>query len=219
MPWLGYFDKINKADVFVLLDHVQFTKGSWINRNRIKAQNAELMISIPVRKKGLNMSILETQIDNSNPKWIKKHLDSLRFAYQKAPRFELIYPELERLYLAAGESLADFDIEIIRWVCEFLEFDTRLIRSSQLPVGGAKTELLANICDLFHAETYIIGMGGNNLYMDYGLFEERRITVEQQSFRHPYYGQIGDTFISGLSIVDLLFSYGKGSRDFFNKIK
>ena len=38
LPWLGYFEKIACADVFIFLDTVQFEKNSFINRNKIKTQ-------------------------------------------------------------------------------------------------------------------------------------------------------------------------------------
>ena len=163
------------------------------------------------------MTIIDTEIDSANSKWKKKHLDTIKFAYNKTPHFNLVFPTLETLYSSAGFSLADFNINLLQWICEFLEFKTEIVRSSQLKVDGTKTELLANICSLLHGDTYIIGMGGNNLYMDHALFNDKNIKIEQQDFTHPVYNQLGDKFISGLSVVDLLFNYGKESIGFFHK--
>mgnify|MGYP002395372076 CR=1 FL=1 len=71
IPWIGYFDKINKADIFVILDHVQYTKGSWINRNKIKMANNEILLTIPVIKTALNTPINAIKIDFSK-KWIRQ---------------------------------------------------------------------------------------------------------------------------------------------------
>ncbi|MBO6047753.1 MAG: WbqC family protein, partial [Erysipelotrichaceae bacterium] len=35
-PYLGYFQLMNMADMFILYDDVNFIKGGWIHRNRIK---------------------------------------------------------------------------------------------------------------------------------------------------------------------------------------
>ena len=49
LPWLGYFDKIARADVFVVLDDVQFPKkgGTWVNRARLLVNGEPFWATIP----------------------------------------------------------------------------------------------------------------------------------------------------------------------------
>ena len=44
--WIGYFDKIDRADVFVPLDNVQYRKDEWQNRNRIKTSQYCKIVAI-----------------------------------------------------------------------------------------------------------------------------------------------------------------------------
>ena len=53
LPWAGYLAMIEKVDIFVFLDSVQFARRSWQQRNRIKSANGELMLTVPVHRKGL----------------------------------------------------------------------------------------------------------------------------------------------------------------------
>ena len=48
MPWLGYFDKADRADIFILLDDVQFKKNEWQNRNRIRTSQGWQWFTVPV---------------------------------------------------------------------------------------------------------------------------------------------------------------------------
>lgn len=218
IPWIGYFDKILKADIFVFLDHVQYTKGSWINRNRIKAHNGVQMLTVPVARKGLNMKINEAQIDPNNKSWAQKHLKSIIGAYKKASHFEDVYPYLERMFKLGITNIAQLDIELISWICDYLGIKTNLLLSSELDVNGSKSALLLDICHKCGADTYIIGMGGNNQYMDKDLFRSNNISILSQNFEHPKYNQLGQDFISGLSILDLLFNYGKASLEVIENI-
>jgi len=210
IPWIGYFDKINKADIFVILDHVQYTKGSWINRNKIKMANNEILLTIPVIKTALNTPINAIKIDFSK-NWIRKHLDTIKYSYKKAPYFEEIYPILENSYMEKQEYLALFNQKLIEIFCEYLEIHTKIIKSSELNVSGNKSQLLLNICKELKADTYIIGMGGNNNYIDFELFKKNNIKIQPQQFHHPTYPQLGKDFIPNLSIIDLLFNKGKDS--------
>ena len=84
LPWLGYFDKIARADVFVYLDTVQFEKNSFINRNQIKTPQGAQWLTIPVRTKGhMSASLRTTEIDDSQ-KWRSKHIKSIETNYRKA---------------------------------------------------------------------------------------------------------------------------------------
>ena len=47
IPWLGYFDRIDYADIHIVLDHVQFEKNSFTNRNKITSNNGP--IGLPFR--------------------------------------------------------------------------------------------------------------------------------------------------------------------------
>src|SRR5690349_7924911 len=97
LPWLGYFDKIRRCDVFVYLDTVQFEKNSFTNRNKVKTAQGPLWLTVPVRSKGhLSSTLQELELDPAQ-RWRHKHLKTLREAYAKAPHFEARFERMERL--------------------------------------------------------------------------------------------------------------------------
>ena len=51
LPWAGYFGLMHYVDIFVLLDSVQFERRSWQQRNKIKTDLGEKLLTIPVIKK------------------------------------------------------------------------------------------------------------------------------------------------------------------------
>src|SRR6478752_5495545 len=108
IPWRGYFHQIQKADVFVFYDDVQFDKGGWRNRNRIKSANGSMWITIPVNV-SLGMPINEVPIDWRHA-WAKKHRAQIEQSYRKAPHFSAYEPLLNELYSSHDELLADFTI-------------------------------------------------------------------------------------------------------------
>ena len=63
MPWLGYFDLIQKSNYFIFYDHVQFDKNSWRNRNRILTNKNKIQwITLPVKGGNLKKKINEIEI-------------------------------------------------------------------------------------------------------------------------------------------------------------
>ncbi len=86
LPWLGYFDKIERSDIFVFLDNVQFKKNEWQNRNKIKTSEGWQWLSVPVIHKFMQ-KISEVKINNT-VWWGKKHLNALVTNYSKAPFFK-----------------------------------------------------------------------------------------------------------------------------------
>ena len=74
LPWAGYFGLIDQVDEIVFLDDVQFEKRSWQSRNKIKFQDKELYLTVPVIVKNKRLQkINEVQIDQSR-NYISKHL-------------------------------------------------------------------------------------------------------------------------------------------------
>lgn len=210
LPWLGYFDKINSADIFVLLDDVQYKKNEWQNRNKIRIANGWQWITVPVKYK-FGQKTNQVKIDN-NRDWQKNHYKSLVINYNKATYFKNYEPFFETTYNTAWEYLVDINIHFIEHLVALLGITTKLVRASQLKLKGQKTKRLVNICRELEASIYLSGRGGKE-YLVLNQFEREGIEVLFQDFRHPIYRQAYNNFEPFMSVVDLLFNYGHKSLE------
>jgi len=201
LPWLGYFDKIARADVFVYLDTVQFEKNSFINRNLIKTPQGARWLTIPVKTKGhTSGSLRSTEIDDSQP-WRAKHLRSIMMNYRRARRFDECFPKVEALLAVPESNLARYCFHQLRfWLAE-LSISTRIVRSSELPISSSKSDLVLALCKHFGARRYLSGEQGRD-YLVESQFDEAGIAIEYQSFRSPIYFQLWGDFIPNLGILD-----------------
>ncbi len=211
LPWLGFFDRIQKSDVFVVLDDVGYQKNGFINRNRIKTKDGAKWLTIPVKDRSPNKKINEVVIDNGK-NWKDSQLSLIRVNYFSAPYFKEYYDFLEDAFSKTWDTIADLDFYLIESIINFLGIQTKITKSSDLKVKGEKTERIVNICKNFGADTYLSGPGGKN-YMDLSLFEKEGIKVIFQEFLHPQYQQqfMEKGFLPHMSVIDLLFNCGPKS--------
>jgi hypothetical protein len=211
LPWLGYFEQIHRADLFVFLNDVQYTKSDWRNRNRIKTPQGAAWISVPVRRLGLQRRICETLIDYATP-WTERHVNLLREHYRKAPHFKRVM-EVIGPHLAANPLLLqDLAIGLILDLARFMGIPANTLRSSELEVGETdRNDRLIAICRRVGA-TELYESAAGRAYMDLPRFAAAGIRVVFQDYRHPTYRQFFGPFLSHLSIVDLLFHYGPDAR-------
>lgn len=210
IPWLGFFEQMARADVFVIYDDVQYDKHSWRNRNRIKTAQGIQWLSVPVltsQKSG--QLVHEVEIDNKTP-WQKKHLRALEQNYARAPFFKQYYPILEEGYTCQWTDLLSCDMFFINNFKSLLGIDTELRYSSGLVSQGKSTERLVAICKELEADIFYEGAAGKN-YIDDTLFSQTGIQLIYQDYKHPQYSQLHGEFISHLSIVDLLLNVGPKS--------
>ena len=205
LPWLGYFDKMDQADCFVLLDDVQFKKNEWQNRNRIKAAAGWQWLTVPVLHRFPQL-IHEVRINQADP-WSRKHLRALVSNYASAPFFDLHRPFFEEIYAREWTLLLDLNLTTITYLVETLGIRTKLVLASSLPVpaGVEATQRLIAICQAVGGDTYLSGVGGRG-YLDLARFEEAGIQVVFQAFRTKPYPQRFGAFVPDLSVVDLLFN-------------
>ena len=203
-PWLGYFSLLDAVDEFVFLDDVQFEKRSWQQRNRIKISDEPRWLTIPVNSKGKYEQIINevTLIESQKNK--KNILKTIYHTYKKSKNFEEIYPELEFVVLNGSDKLVELNIEFIKFVCKLLKIDTILTKSSSLNCNGIKDERLVNICILLSSKHYIAPPGSEQYIVKGNHFNESRIKVSYFYYEHPIYDQLGQNFISYLSILDLI---------------
>lgn len=213
LPWLGYFYKLAKCDVFVLLDNVQYTKNSFINRNGIKTPQGAMWLTVPVKMKGRFGQLIKDVEINNTIDWRGKHMGSLEANYKKAGFFEQIFQDLKTIYyIDDWNNLCKLNIQLLEWVLPILKWEKELVRASELGVQGESTRLLVNIVKELGGDVYLSGFGGAK-YQEEELFKEAGIRLGYYEFEHPVYPQLWSDFVPNLSIIDLLFNCGPESLD------
>ncbi|MBF0619125.1 MAG: WbqC family protein [Candidatus Omnitrophica bacterium] len=214
LPWLGYFEKIHRSDVFILLDNVQFKKNEWQNRNKICTPNPPgwQWLTVPVLH-DFGQNINEVQL-NPAVAWAGEHVRAIEMNYARAPYFKEIWPALRPLYDATWPNLAALNSAFVQKIVAILGIKTRLVTASSLAVSTTKTERLVDLCRAVGCDTYLAGAGCAE-YMDFELFKASGITVEVQLYTHPVYPQVWahtpEAFMPHMSVIDLLFNAGKDS--------
>lgn len=213
MPWLGFFNKVDQADVCVLLNSVQYRKNYFQNRNRIMGSTGPIWLTVPVITKGHMSSTIHNMRINNRVDWARKYWGMLENSYRKHPHFETYAPFFKGVCERDWTLLAQLNEEIIRFFAEQLGVATKFLRASDLPVTGSRNELLVAICEYVAADIYLAGQSAPD-YLDQSLFQEAGIAIRQHGFRHPHYPQQGaDEFQSHLSTADLLFNCGAESLE------
>ena len=209
LPWLGYFDKMRRADVFCYLNDVQYKKNEWQNRNRIKTARGWQWLTVPVRYH-YPEKINEVKINNTTG-WQKKHLQALVTNYSRAPFYKTYSAIFEETFAGEWEIISELNIHLLAHLREALGINAKpTVISSDLKLSEEPTDRLIDICKAMGADTYLAGQGGAD-YMDLKRFEKRGIKVIFQGFKHPVYKQLFEDFEPYLSIVDLLFNCGPES--------
>lgn len=221
LPWLGFFDKIARADTMVLLDSVQFPKkgGTWINRVQMLVGGKPSWVTAPVvRSYSGTRTILEMEFDESKP-WRTKAVKTVQAAYGRAPEFDEVGESVIALIEDPSPCLAEYNVAAIRDLASRLGLDTKIVRSSELEAGGSATDLLVAITREAGGGAYLAG-GGAEGYQEDGRFAEAGIELVAQEFQHPKYPQpaAGEGFVPGLSFVDALMSLGfDGTRELLGR--
>ncbi len=213
-PWMGYFAMIDRADVFVFLDHVQLERSSWQIRNKIKLDGKEQYITVPVEKKSLEESMIKDAVMLSGP-WRRKHLHTLYHAYHKAPYFTEVYELIEKEYRKEETFLAGFTESIICSICEYLSISTKILSSSEMgEFYTRKDDMLVEICRKADIDYYIAAYG-SHAYIERetlgGALRKNGLEIGYQHYEHPTYTQGAGEFIPYLSILDVLFWHGTDS--------
>lgn len=210
LPWLGFFNKLAKAEVFVILDSVPYRKNYFQNRNKILGSNGVQYIGIPTVNVGhIEGTIATTKIAlQGNAKWKSKYLNTIQMSYGKHPFFKEVFPVLEKAIQLDTDLLAEINIEILTSFADHLGFCPKYIKSSELEVAGAKSDLILDICKVLNADTYIAGPSGRD-YLNMQSFSDAGIKVVFNDYKHPVYPQRkSDEFIPYMSALDLFMNCG-----------
>lgn len=217
LPWMGYFELIAQADIFVFLDTVQFAPSSWQSRNRLLGHNGQpFWLIVPVAKTPLQTPLYQVQIFKSGspnrPTWAKKHLKSIQRHLGKTDFFKYYYPDLEAWLSNSWNNLCELNIFGIQMIATWLNLKPHFLKASDLNSKGRNVTLLLNICKELKAERYYSPMGAQNyIAHDSNGFDREGILLDYQTWIPPQYPQGRNEFISHLSVIDGLFRVGPQS--------
>ena len=212
-PWLGYFERIARSDVHIVLDHVQFEKNSFTNRNKIRSKDGAFMLTIPLATKGKfgDLAINRIQFAETR-KWRAKHWASLQMNYSKSPYFNELSGPYKDIYFHEWPCFMPFVKALLFQYLLDLRIDTRIVFSSEIEPIGSKSDLILTLCNQVGAKNYLSGAHGRN-YLDVQSFNRAGILIQYQDYSHPVYKQAWPGFYSHLGIFDLLFNHGKNSLE------
>ncbi len=210
-PWLGYLDKIVRADVFILMDNAQFPKsgGTWTNRVQLRIGGKPAWVTVPVlRAYHGTRTVREMKIDDSRP-WRDRLLNTIQVNYARAPFFATVFPSLSKWVHTPGDSLSEFNIANLSALAEALRFDSsKFVLGSSLRAEGTATDLLIAMTKAVGGGAYLCG-GGAKGYQEDTKFPAAGITLVYQDYQHPSYPQGANAdFVPGLSVVDALLHCG-----------
>ncbi len=204
LPWIGFFDKIKRSDLFIVEDNLQYVKREFQNRNQIKTPTEVRWLTVPVECE-YQAPINKVQVSKKGePDWANRHWLSLKYNYSKAPYWKKYCNFFEDAYSREWEYLIDLNLHLIKGIMDFLNIKTPLVMASSLNVSGKNSELVLSQCKKLNADTYLSGNGARQ-YLNVQIFENEKIKVVFQDFKHPTYPQLYGEFVPNLSIVDYLF--------------
>lgn len=218
IPWKGYFDIIKNVDLFIFHDDLQYTKGDWRNRNKIKTSKGAEWITVPC---GTSEHRLICEVELSNSRWQKQHWNLIRLHYSKTPYFGLYAPFFEDLYLGqVWTNLSDMNQKIIKSISrDLLGIETQFADSRtynlQLTKGARVIELLKKV----DATQYLSGPAAMT-YLSEAAFSDVGISLEWMDYQeYPEYPQLHPPFHHAVSIIDLLFNVGPNALFFLSRSK
>jgi WbqC-like protein family len=217
MPWLGYLDKLAKADLFVVMDDLQFEPQNFQNRQRVRLPTASAWLTVPVEHGEPLQRICDKRIEpaaNARQSWRHRHWATLETNYRRAAHWARYAGELRAIYDREWTHLLDLDLHMLELARRWLDIRTPVVLASSLGLAGSKTDRLIDLCHKVGARCYLTGSGGSQSYLDSEQLGRAGVGVIWQRFEHPIYAQRYDRgFDSHLGFIDLVLNHGPSCRE------
>lgn len=216
LPYIGFFDKMAKADLMILNECMEYSKEGFTNRNRILMNGTPIWLTVPVGKKNHGKMIGELP-DQNKDGWKEKHYKSIIEAYHTSPYVEDLKCLLNDPYKSEWASFAEMTEHLICEIKDYLEIDTPVLRNRHPEYAGKKG--LLGLCRLYKADTYLSGDGAREYMQN---LDMKEVKVVYQNFTHPVYKQMKSPFanhlefVPNLSIIDAIANLGKNTSTLIN---
>ena len=214
-PWVGMFEQVALADVFVHYDDVQFSKGSFTNRVQVKTASGIHWLTVPLRKFRLGETIANVRA-NDDLAWRDDHVRLLDDAYRGAPHVTDML-EVVRSAYGVPDPLPVLLTAALERVASLVGAadGTQFVRSSELGVDGRGWERVLEIVRHFDGSVYVTGHGARN-YLDSQAFEDAGVEVRFMDYACRPYPQLHGPFTPYVSVLDLLANTGPEAGTFLD---
>jgi hypothetical protein len=202
-PYIGYFQLIAAANIFVLYDDVQYIKNGWSNRNRILRFGGPGWLTFPVEA-GPHRGAYAERHYRAKPEDRAAVLRLVEESYSGAPFYADTMPLVEAIMAHSETSVAAFNRNLIETLCRRLEIGTEIMSSSLISKDASlsgQCRVIA-ICEALGARRYVNPSGGAGLYDD-ASFRRHGIELDFLKPSIERYDQ-GVEWVPGLSIIDVL---------------
>lgn len=207
LPWIGYFRKISRSEIFVFLDDVPFSKGSYTNRVKVLGSGAERWLTVPVSMK-LGDKI--NAIRPAKPGWRESHMSSLMNYYADAGSFKTAWPILKDILSNLPDGNLDrINRDLVEAISGEMGMTCEFVASSDYHTNDLTGDdrLINLLTQIAPNATYLSGKGANT-YQDPQKFHRAGFDFSYSEFEHPHYPQLSEKFLPGVSIVDLILNVG-----------
>ena len=206
--YLGYYQLINAADQFVILDDVAFSRRSWVHRNTVAGRSGPVRFCFPVKTRARGSKISQ-MILHQPELYCQKFLRTIDHLYKKAPFYSVVRPALADAVEQPGNRLDEFAIKTINSVCQILGITTPMVRSSKFRIGntGDPHDRIFALCKELDADGYINAEGGMELYSA-NKFRAAGVALSFLQHVPMKYPHTHTPFIERLSIIDVLMFCG-----------
>lgn len=213
-PWVGLFEQIRLADVYVHYDDVQLPLGrSFVTRVQLKNPDGFQWLTLPVAR-GPHLAKINESLTKEIRDWRGEHIRVLTSLYSTAPHFEEMIELVQEIYDYRDHNIAVLNSRGIQQVARYFDLECTFRVSSEMAVPGSSSERLLAIVQKLNGSTYITGHGAKG-YLDHEMFERNGINVEYINYQRAAYEQLYGEFTPFVSVLDLIANVGKAGRGVF----
>lgn len=214
LPWAGYFNLLASVDHFYYLDDAQYERSTWQHRNRILLNGKAQVLSVPVRRDNLGAPICDVKPDPLDVSWRRKHAETIRYAYLRAPHGKELAPIGDIILDEKIDGLADLDIAIIEKLCAMLAIETPRQRTAPLALTSPRSVKIIELCRRAGCDEYLSPQGARDYLTEDRFTELSEVRLAFQEFEPVAYAQgKAPEFVSHLSILDVIAYLGlEGAR-------
>lgn len=203
IPWGGFYGRLLNSDLMIILDKTLFARGfTFVNRNRLKAPQGEIWITVPVRKKGLGRQrIRELQIFRPEI-WARKFLALLKHYYGHSFYFEQTAGTMKNIIFEADTNFLALTLGFCRFLADSFQIRTAFSLQSELGVENRGTDLLVDLAQRVGAKEVLLPHLADR-HLNLEAFAKAGLMVFYLKYQPVAYPQFWGNFIPNLSALDL----------------